>query len=331
MKISIIIPIYNVAAYITRCLTSITSQTYKNIECILIDDCGTDDSMQIAEEFIENYNGTILFSSFHHEKNRGQSAARNTGIQKASGEYLYFIDSDDTITNDCIETLVGLAQKYPNADYIQGNTVTGFKELMPHHFRCTVPEYCDDKEKLEELVLSSTITTIWNKLIKLSFLKDNNLLFPEGIIMEDTYWSYFLAKKVKAVAFTNKGIYNYYINGISTINNSSRKMQEKRVLGFFAFTKAFYEDMKKENKASKQQRMYLASNMVIMMNRLYMLHSLRKWCHFWEMAIRMFCSACKQLTIYRLVLFILMMPPLCFLSAYKGWIWRVNQHLVAKI
>ena len=95
MKVSIIIPIYNVAPYIKRCLQSVADQTYKDIECILIDDCGSDNSINLAKEFIYDYKGNILFTILHHEENKGLSAARNTGLRYAKGEYVYFLDSDD--------------------------------------------------------------------------------------------------------------------------------------------------------------------------------------------------------------------------------------------
>ena len=98
--VSIIVPIFNVAPYIMRCLQSIDSQTYRPIECILIDDCCTDNSIQLTEQFINQYNGAILFTIIRHQQKGGPSAARNTGLKKAIGEYIYFMDSDDAITPD---------------------------------------------------------------------------------------------------------------------------------------------------------------------------------------------------------------------------------------
>ena len=106
IKITIVVPIYNVALYITDCIQSIISQTYQGkIECLLIDDCGTDNSMEIVEGILKSYQGKIDFKICHHNRNRGLSAARNTGINHATGEYIYFLDSDDEITSDCIEKL----------------------------------------------------------------------------------------------------------------------------------------------------------------------------------------------------------------------------------
>ena len=86
MTVSIIIPVYNVAPYIEACLKSVMGQTYTGLmECIVVDDCGTDNSMAIVERVIDEYDGAIHFHIEHHHSNRGLSAARNTGIAKANG------------------------------------------------------------------------------------------------------------------------------------------------------------------------------------------------------------------------------------------------------
>ena len=128
-RISIIIPVYNVADYIADCLQSVMRQTYQGaIECILVDDCGTDNSIAIAEQLIADYNSgmspksgeeggepsrerRIAFKTLHHDRNRGLSAARNTGTAAASGEYIFYLDSDDYLSDDCIEVLTNPLQE----------------------------------------------------------------------------------------------------------------------------------------------------------------------------------------------------------------------------
>ena len=104
--ISIIVPVYNVALYVESCIRSVIRQTYDGpMECIVVDDCGTDNSMDIVEKLVAEYDGPISFKVLHHEHNRGLSAARNTGMDEAKGDYLFFLDSDDELTEDCIEKL----------------------------------------------------------------------------------------------------------------------------------------------------------------------------------------------------------------------------------
>lgn len=104
--ISVIIPVYNVEPYIAECLQSVMCQTYTGpLECILVDDCCKDNSIVIAEKLIADYKGPISFRILHHDHNRGLSASRNTGLEASSGEYVYFLDSDDFIETKTIEML----------------------------------------------------------------------------------------------------------------------------------------------------------------------------------------------------------------------------------
>ena len=135
MKISIIVPVYNVEEYIEDCLRSITAQTYKGeVECIIVDDCTPDSSCTIIEKFISKYAGNIQFKLLHHEKNRGLSAARNTGIDATTGEYIYFLDSDDEITPNCIELLAEPLKKekydFVIGDYKTVGSETKFPPLL---------------------------------------------------------------------------------------------------------------------------------------------------------------------------------------------------------
>lgn len=124
MKVSIIVPVYNAEPYILRCFDSMKNQTYTNIECIFVDDCSTDKSREIIKQQIAAYSGPITFKIIGNEENRGASTARNNGTYIATGDYIYYLDSDDEITENCIETLVNVAKKYPNAEIVQGNTET---------------------------------------------------------------------------------------------------------------------------------------------------------------------------------------------------------------
>lgn len=103
MSISIVVPVYNVSLYVERCVRSVMAQTYPVLECILVDDASPDDSIAKCEKLIAAYDGAISFVVLHHERNRGLSAARNTGTDAAQGDYIYYLDSDDEITPDCIE------------------------------------------------------------------------------------------------------------------------------------------------------------------------------------------------------------------------------------
>lgn len=330
MKVSIIIPVYNVASYIERCLRSVVDQTYTDIECILIDDCGTDNSIELAQNFINNYKGEITFSILHHNKNKGQSAARNTALQYTKGEYVFFLDSDDAITSDCIEVLISRAMKYPDADFVQGNILDDSTNIRSYSWHTHLPEYCNKHEQLEKIILFTVVTSAWNKVMKTSFLIEHKLYFPENIIHEDTYWSFFLAKHTRAAAFVNKGTYIYYINDNSTITSISKPARIRRYTSRLYASEAFCADLDKEKKSSRCQRHYVAGNLTSAMIEVAALHSIRHWGKFWQHVWKLYTTH-KKLTFWQHIFFLFLMPPLCFPIGIKGWYWRVQKYIVNRI
>ena len=331
MKVSIVIPIYNVEAYIERCLQSVVSQSYQTFECILIDDCGTDGSIHFAEEFIKNYDGEISFSILRHDKNRGLSAARNTGMKAAKGDYIYFMDSDDAITPDCIETLLNLAEKYPKADYVQGDIVTGSRNLMEGCIDSDVPEFVNDRQQLENIILCKSHRTAWNRLLKRTFLLDNNLFFPVGLVMEDHYWTYFVAKHAHAVAFAHQGTYYYYNNEGSIVNARSRKHYIKNYSSYIKITETIIADMLQRNDIQPCHRQYIGESFVFCMVHLIHLNSLRHWCNFWRRTWSLAFKLRHKFTWPRCLLLICTMPPLCLMTNIKGWRWRLRYYLVVNL
>lgn len=331
-KVSIIIPIYNVAPYIERCLNSICTQTYRNIECILVDDCGKDNSMKIAESFVNSYKGDIDFKLLYHQDNKGQATARNTGMRAATGDFIYFFDSDDAITEYCIEVLMTLSEKYPDAEFVQANTVTGNDgKLMPYTFSIQPPEYSNDKQELNRLILATLTMTVWNRLIKREFLEEHKLYFPDGILCEDMYWIYFLAKEVKAAAFTSQGTYLYYKNNNSDANSISKASRFRHYQGQMVAAEAFFKDILQSKQINIYQRQYFAGNLVATMGNLVIVKSMRDWIAFWKLVCKISWTFKSKITFPRLILFISMMPPICFLAGLKGWMWRIKQYIVGKV
>lgn len=328
MKVSVIIPVYNVASYIERCLQSVASQTFQRFECLLIDDCGTDGSMRIAEQFIHNYQGEIQFSILRHQRNSGPSAARNTGIKAATGDYIYFMDSDDAITPDCIRTLASLAENYPDADYVQGNIVTGSEQLMEGTIDSDVPEFCDDKQQLERIILCKSHRTAWNRLLKRTFLLSCKLFFPVGLVMEDHYWNYFVAKHAHAAAFTHQGTYYYYNNPGSIVNSHSRQHYVRNYTAYMTINDTILTDLSQRSDIQPCHRQYVGEAIVFCMVNLARLHSLSHWCRFWKSAWGHALRLRVRPTWRQLLFFACMMPPLCLMTGLSGWRWRVRQYLV---
>ncbi len=225
MKITVIIPIYNVEQYIIDCLNSVAAQTYEgDLECILVDDCGKDKSMALVNNFIESYRGKITFKILHHERNCGLSAARNTGMDEATGDYIFFLDSDDELKHDCLEYL---AQPLKTNDYdlvIGDYIIKGIKwnklELL----------YDKNEAVVEENIIPSYMTgkwpaMAWGKLYSRKFILSNKLCFKEGLIHEDELWNFEVACVAKSVFIVKKEIYVYNLreNSIMTLNTIEKR------------------------------------------------------------------------------------------------------------
>jgi len=215
MKVSVIIPVYNVSRYIGRCMDSVICQTWSDIECIFVDDCSSDDSVDQILKKIAAYTGPFTFRIIHHERMKGPSSSRNSGIQASTGDYLYFLDSDDEIAKNGIELLANLAKKYPGVDIVQGSSdiIEGNKTNNRYRLKKTIPEYSENHIWLKKNVLErvNIPLTAWNKLIDRRFITTNKLLFKEGIIHEDEHWTYFVAKYVRTMAFCKIPTYRHYI------------------------------------------------------------------------------------------------------------------------
>lgn len=228
IKVSIIIPIYNVEPYILECLQSVANQTMtEGVECILVDDCGTDNSVKTAIDFLNKYQGPIEFSFAHHLQNQGLSCSRNTGINSAKGEYLYFLDSDDYITPKCIESLWTLVQCY-HPDLVIGSyfpTTPLIKRLNEIYH----PENYSNCEEIKRSLLNYDILSVMaqNRLVKRSIICKYNLFFKPGIIHEDNYWTYFLAKHVRTMSYCAEPIY-YYRQTPGSITHSKDKEKETK-------------------------------------------------------------------------------------------------------
>ena len=223
MKVSIVIPLYNVALYIKDCLESIGGQSFSNgIECVIVDDCGSDNSVEVVQSFIDGYKGNVVFSLIHHNRNRGAAAARNTGIEHASGDYIMFNDGDDWITQDCVELLVKCMTTRSDIQLVQCGIKTTNSSISWFDFeKNPLPEYSNDRYDVKTRLLGKGIipNSPCGKLISLHFVKEHGLFFYEGIVMEDELWMNLLAKHVLSVAVVNRNLYIYRIREGSVVTS----------------------------------------------------------------------------------------------------------------
>lgn len=236
MNVTIIIPIYNVAPYIKRCLLSVIKQTYTALEIILVDDCGTDNSMEIVFDIVNEYQGDRKILILKHECNKGLSAARNTGIKNATGDYVLFLDSDDEIPLDAVSLMIDAIDD--DLDFVIGNIKLFGSDTFQFNFSLPTGTVSGNSLILNTFIEGKWYSMAVNKLIRRDFLLKNGLWFKEKILHEDELWSFMLAMKANKMRVINNYTYNYYIRNDSitgkiTIKNYESNMRillEKKIL-----------------------------------------------------------------------------------------------------
>ena len=212
MKVSVIIPVYNVQQYIGECITSVANQTYGDFEIVAVDDCSTDQSMNVLNSCLESLGFNMeRVQILHHDVNRGLSAARNTGLKASRGEYVYFLDSDDTITPDCLEALTG-ASRYHGKDVemVVGDYRFDGPELGCPHLQVK-QDFLDHHGYIRAYCKERVYPMAWNRLLNRAFLLRHHLFFEEGLIHEDTLWSFQLLQYIQTVRFVKRELYIYRV------------------------------------------------------------------------------------------------------------------------
>lgn len=239
--ISIVIPVYNVEAYVERCLQSVMRQTFPATECIIVDDASPDDSISRCKGLIDGYSGPTRFTILHHSHNRGISAARNTGTDAATSDYIYYIDSDDEMTTDCLEKLVKPLIHDDTIEMVMGAYRVDYtlKSVMGRRlgfsrtrFLKNMPSELRTNEEIQKWYYHGIEPVIsWNKLLRLSFVKENRLYFKEGIVYEDSLWTFHLMRCLSHAAFVHDVTYLYHRNQFS-IRASTPLQEVKRLFGY---------------------------------------------------------------------------------------------------
>ena len=219
--VTIIVPVYQVSAYVERCILSIINQTYNNIECVIIDDATFDDSIDKCEIIIKEYKGPIAFKVVHHEVNKGLSAARNTGTNVAKGTYIYYLDSDDYIATECIEKLVSYLTD-DSIEMVQGNNIMVVDGRCEKGKTDTILLQSNNEVRRHFYDQHSIFIYVWNKLLKRSFVIENQLYCKENILCEDGLWTFYLVKNLKKAYLCDDVTYFYCIRGDSISTSSNR-------------------------------------------------------------------------------------------------------------
>ncbi|MBR1792785.1 MAG: glycosyltransferase family 2 protein [Bacteroidales bacterium] len=214
-KVSVIVPVYKVEKYIRRCVDSIVLQTYKNIEVILVDDGSPDQCGDICDDYANKYS----YIKVIHQENRGQAAARNTGVSFSTGDYVTFVDSDDFITSDYVETLVGLVSRY-GTDVAIAGFVYQYEDKPIKHSLSNIDEgFMSTEDVLRSMNYGSRgmgcIACV--KLYRKKLLEQYPE--PEGKIYEDLATTYKIIGAVDKVAWSSKKIYYWMQRKGSTMHS----------------------------------------------------------------------------------------------------------------
>lgn len=222
MKVSFILPVYKVEAYLRQCVESITCQTYRDIEIILVDDGSPDDSPALCDQLATEDERIRVV----HKPNGGLSDARNAGLKVATGDYVVFVDSDDFwVGNESLQRMVDVSKANTDCDFVGYNC----NYYYPASDRYTKwVEYSADiltpvtgDKAMQLLVASGTFPmSACMKLMKRSVLVDNNITFKKGQIAEDIPWFINLLDKTSKCMFVNDYIYAYRQNVTGSISSS---------------------------------------------------------------------------------------------------------------
>lgn len=208
--VSVIIPVYKTEKYLLAAVDSVLHQSYRNIEVILVDDGSPDNCPAMCDALSEKYEHIRVI----HQENGGLSAARNTGTQAATGTFLLYLDSDDTLIEDAIEEMVKIAVRegsdavYPN-QYYQIEEATQKKTLRYHFFNDWM---CDEPVQfaLNVLIGKGRAWRAHSLLYRTSTINDNQISFPVGVTSEDIFFNLRFLSKAKKISFMQKPTVNYY-------------------------------------------------------------------------------------------------------------------------
>lgn len=243
IKVSIIVPVYNTSKYLRRCLDSLVNQTLKEIEIIVINDCSTDNSKDIIKEYELKYDNIKVF---HNKTNKGIGYNRNLGIEKAKGEYISFIDSDDWVEVAMYEKMYNKAIK-DNNDLV----ICNYYKMLEENSNVKKIE-CDyyinnhkdtTLEKSPSLINEINLAP-WNKLYKKELLQD--IRYPINLKYEDAIVTIKTLSRAKKIGFINEQL-NYYL----VRSKSETTVMNKKVFDIFSILDMIIEELKAKNYYSK--------------------------------------------------------------------------------
>ena len=236
---SVIIPVYNVEKYLEKCVTSVLKQTDSSTEIILVDDGSTDKSGALCDKLVQE--NTNRYIQVVHQENKGLGGARNTAIQHAKGEFLFFIDSDDAIQENCFTRLSSYIDSHPDADIVAFDT----SKVDEKGNQLYLIQSCKDADAYgsvfqnKELLL--TDHSACNKVIRKSLFTENHIEFPERLWFEDLATIIKLYPHAKKIGYIREPFY-LYLQREGSIMNSENCDKNKDMLTACDMLLAYYQE-----------------------------------------------------------------------------------------
>lgn len=212
-EVTIAIPVYNVERMIEMSLVSALNQTYESIEFLIIDDKGSDNSMDVVNRIKNTHPRGKDIRIIDHGNNKGTGATKNTAIQQAKGKYLYFMDSDDIITDDCVEILYNTMRKY-DVDVVLGSHSLCNSDSSEINKKQFGPFYKKGLRLVDYIYKYGGHVTVytWNKLYKIDFLRRNSIMCIPHHLCEDVFFSFQVGLLASCFAICDKVTYKYFVN-----------------------------------------------------------------------------------------------------------------------
>lgn len=249
--ISIIVPVYNTEQYLTECLDSITCQTYKKLEIVVVDDASTDGSSRIIAEFQQKDN---RIKYFKHEKNGGICKARNTGLKHATGKFIAWCDSDDVLHPQFIEYLHQVLTR-EDTDFVECQSISDYKfnkDILPPPIWFGEPVITGNTtDFLRRFATHRLQTSLWSKLFKRELF--DGFSFPAGRIYEENYYYATMYNRINKAAYSTLPLY-FYRKRVNSIMNTFSPKELKEGLKIINLFITFPTDESEEIKTLFRQK-----------------------------------------------------------------------------
>ena len=252
-KVSIVIPVYKAADTITRCVESLEKNTYKNLQIILVEDCSGDQTINICKKLANTYDNVLCIEN---DQNHGVSYTRNQGLDYADGTYLMFVDSDDYVEADYVETMISVISCTGDENIMPVCGYVNHDEKKNGRTDIFLPsnEQKDFKKSIQimpELYEQRMLQIIWNKIFRLDVIKQNHIRFKEEMFIGEDFrflLEYMKAAKISGFFFVNKALCHY--KSADEIQKLIAEEKQKQ-LEYYAYTIMHDENMTTKEKKER--------------------------------------------------------------------------------